>query len=186
MNQQTCPCIKRKPLLLPARRGFLLCVLGVALALSTSPRGTAAFRLRNTAPSGEALATQVLAAMVKGDTPALRRLALSEQEFRQYVWPELPVSNPRTHVTFDFVWKDVAYRSGLWMERLEKDLRGSKARLARVVRRGEIVRYRNYRAWSDMKVVLADESGLEREYPLFGTLIEMDGRFKVYSYAPYD
>ncbi len=49
-----------------------------------------------------------------------------------------------------------------------------------------MVPYRSHQAWSDMAVVLPDELGREREYPLFGTLIEMDGQFKVHSYAPCD
>jgi len=170
----------------PALRGLALCILAAALSLTTPPGGNAGGRLENAAPSMEALAARVIEAMVQEDSQTLRGLALSEEGFRQYVWPELPVSDTRTNVSFDYVWKEVAYRSTMWMNRLTKDLSGRNVKLVRVLHRGKAFRYRSHCAWSDMMVVLSDESGQEREYPLFGTLIEMDRRFKVYSYAPYD
>ena len=177
---------KGRPRTRLALRGLILCILAAGLSLTTSPRGAAIGRLQNSAASPETLAAQVLAAMVQGNIQALRELALSEEEFRQYVWPELPASNPRTNVPFEFVWNDVAYRSAIWMNRMTKDLCGKQMKLVRVLHRGKTVPYHSHQAWSDMVVVLSDELGREREYPLFGTLIEMDGRFKVYSYAPYD
>jgi hypothetical protein len=37
-----------------------------------------------------------------------------------------------------------------------------------------------------MEVILRNEEGADEEIPLFGTLIQMDGIYKVYSYAPFD
>jgi len=55
-----------------------------------------------------------------------------------------------------------------------------------IVYRGKVAEYRRHRAWSDMEVMIREAGGKEMLYPLFGTLIEMDGLWKVYSYAPYD
>ena len=120
MNQPSFRYLQGCPLNRAALRGFALCILAAALSLTTPPGGAAGGRLENAAPSMEALAARVLAAMVRGDSQALRGLALSEEEFRQHVWPELPVSDPRTNVSLDYVWKEVAYRSAMWMNRLTR------------------------------------------------------------------
>ena len=44
--------------------------------------------------SAEALAEAVLDRYRAGDEAGLRALALTEQEFRQHVWPELPAARP--------------------------------------------------------------------------------------------
>lgn len=143
-------------------------------------------RLRHGASSPEELGRQVLAALQEGDIQALESLALSEEEFRNFVWPELPVSNPKTNVPLDYVWGDVQLRSQARLQQLLGTLKGERFALVRVSHRGPRTDYPTHRAYSDFGIVLRDPEGREREYLLFGTLIEMEGVWKVYSYAPYD
>jgi hypothetical protein len=143
-------------------------------------------RLRHGAPSPEELARRVLDGLQTGDLRALESLALSADEFRDFVWPELPVSNPRTNVPLDYVWGDVHLRSTARLQAMLRALKGEGFSLVRVRHTGPRTDYPTHRAYSDFEIVLRDRDGKEREYPLFGTLIEMDGVWKVYSYAPYD
>lgn len=143
-------------------------------------------RLRHGAPSPEELSRRVLAALQDGDLPTLESLALSEEEFREFVWPELPVSNPKTNVPLEYVWGEVRLRSTARLQQLLRTLKGERFALARTSHRGPRTDYPSHRAYSDFEIILRDPGGKEREYLLFGTLIEMDGVWKVYSYAPYD
>jgi hypothetical protein len=143
-------------------------------------------RLQNGAHSQEALAREILQAIATGDLRAMKDLSLSKEEFQRFVWPELPVSNPKTNVSLDYVWNDVYFRSMVHMQRWFGELKGKKIELVWVVHRGKTENYASHRAYSDMEVVIREAGGEEKPYPLFGTLIEMDGLWKVYSYAPYD
>ncbi len=143
-------------------------------------------RLRHGASSPEELARKVLAALQEGDLRTLESLALSREEFRDFVWPELPVSNPKTHLPLAYVWGEVRWRSAARLQHLLAVLKGENFELARVAHRGPRTDYPTHRAYSDFEILLRDRTGREREYLIFGTLIEMDGVWKVYSYAPYD
>lgn len=165
----------------------LTLVLLCAISCSQIPADRPPPRLRHAQPSMEALGRQVLRALRDEDKQALMDLALSKDEFEKFIWPELPVSNPKTNVPIDFVWNELYRRSVSHLARILQDLGGRKVSLVRVRHRGEITEYRTHTAYPDMEVLLRDEqSGEEKEYPLFGTLVEMDGVFKIYSYAPYD
>jgi hypothetical protein len=168
----------------PPRWAAAALVLGLGV-LSVGVRAHGEARLQNGARSAADLAARVLAAAEAGDRPALERLALSREEFQRFVWPELPVSNPKTNVSLDYVWKDVAVRSAAYRERLLASLRGKQLSVVRLHPRKATAEYPSHRALPDFEVTLRDDSGREGVYPLFGTLIEMDGVLKVYSYAPY-
>jgi hypothetical protein len=169
----------------PAAALMLLAALGLGGCVS-HPRVSASARLRGGAPSQEELAQAVLQAIARQDLQAMKDLALSKEEFERYVWPELPVSNPRTNVSLDFVWSDVHFRSALRMQAIFDNLKGKKLSLVRLHPRRKAESFATHRAYPDMEVILRSEDGKEGPYPLFGTLIEMDGVWKVYSYAPYD
>ena len=143
-------------------------------------------RLQHGFSSANAVALRVLEALREQDMGALVSLALSREEFRQHVWPELPVSNPRTNVSLDYVWNDVWFRSVNRMKGMFQRFKGQKLSLVTVAHRGKVAAYPKHKAYPDWEIVIRDSAGRQDEYPLFGTLIEMDGFWKVYSYAPYD
>jgi hypothetical protein len=143
-------------------------------------------RLAHAEQSKEALAQAVLRAIKEEDLKAMRDLSLSKAEFRLFVWPELPVSNPKSNVSLDYVWNDFHIRSMMRMQSSFNKLKGKDLKLIRVIQHGKAVEYRSHRAYPDMEVTIREADEEEMSYPLFGTLIEMDGVWKVYSYAPYD
>ena len=170
------------------RPAVFLLLLGAAFICwsASSEKASPVARLHHAEASQEALAEAVLKAIAAEKLSVLKDLSLSKEEFQQFVWPELPVSNPKTNVPLDYVWNDLYFRSMTRLQATFNKLKGRNLKLARVIHRGETVEYASHRAYSDMEVIIRKEDGAEVAYPLFGTLIEMDGLWKVYSYAPYD
>ena len=125
----------------------------------------------------------MLQAVGAHDVDRLRQLAITEQEFRDVVWPDLPAAEPRTNLTVDYVWQDLHRKS-------ESDLRqtletyGRQAnQFVKLSFRGETSQYRHYLVHRDARLTVRDAGGTETTVPLFGSVFEQDGRFKVFSYV---
>src|SRR5687767_8103866 len=88
--------------------GLVLWVLCVVICTGCS-RG--APPLLNASSSSQDLASAVLEALAQRDANRLRALALSEREFRDHVWPELPASRPERNLPFSYVWGDLRQKS---------------------------------------------------------------------------
>jgi hypothetical protein len=135
--------------------------------------------------SPTSLAQAVLHTIAEADLAGMQKLWLSKEEFRDLVWPELPVSNPKTNISLDFVWNDLSFRSRSHMLATFRLLKDRKLTLVQVRHLGKVTEYPHHKAYSNMEVILREAGSEEKPYPLFGTLIERNGRWKVYSYAPY-
>src|SRR5688572_4482490 len=81
-----------------------MCGLGVGICAACSSSSSVLF---SAYPSPEALAAAVLDALARGDESALEALALTEQEFRDHVWPDLPAARPERNLPFSYVWGDL-------------------------------------------------------------------------------
>ena len=139
--------------------------------------------LHNTFASPEALSEAVLAALADGDADTLARLALSEIEFRTAVWPDLPSSRPERGVPFAYAWGDLRQKSGNALRRLVARHGGRRYELVRVAFEGETTPYRTYRVHRETVLDLRDEDGKEMRLPLFGSMLEREGEFKLFSYV---
>ena len=51
------------------------------------------------------------------DRARLDALALSEQEFRDHVWPDLPAARPERNLPFSYVWGDLHQKSNISLAR---------------------------------------------------------------------
>src|SRR5687768_11319639 len=91
------------------RRSFLLLTCGL---VSVCSRGRVP-PLANASASPEGLASVVLDALSHGDRARLDALALSEQEFRDHVWPGLPAARPERNLPFSYVWGDLRQKSNI-------------------------------------------------------------------------
>ena len=139
--------------------------------------------LRHTFPSAEALSEAVLAALAADDIETLRALALDEVEFRTAVWPELPSSRPERGLPFDYVWGDLAQKSGNALRRLEARHGGRRYTLVAVRFAGETTLYRSWRVHRETVLDLRDERGEAVRLALFGSILEREGAFKLFSYV---
>jgi hypothetical protein len=167
------------------RRTLHLCVAGAGVCLLVvfpSACGPAPPPLANTHESATAVARAVLDALEHRDLARLQALALSEQEFRRHVWPGLPASREERNLPFSYVWGDLRQKS-------ESSLRATLARhggrrheLMEVVFGGESD-YGEFRVHRAAMFRLGDPLPEQSEQRMIGSMIEMDGAWKVFSYV---
>jgi hypothetical protein len=139
--------------------------------------------LAGTAASPEALATAVVDAMRAGDLAGLRALAVTEEEFRAHVWPELPAARPERNVPFDFVWERLEQASEAHLRQTLAVLGEPPLELRRVEFAGETSVYGDVVVHRKTQLVVNQPDGRERVVRLFGSTIEQNGRYKVFSYV---
>ena len=133
--------------------------------------------------SPEALSEAVLVALAADDIDRLRALALDEHEFRTAVWPDLPASRPERNVPFDYAWGDLRQKSNNALRRLVARYGGRRYQLAGIGFAGETTEYRTYRVHRETVLDLLDEEGEEVRLALFGSILEREGEFKLFSYV---
>ena len=107
---------------------FLLVSGAVAFSLacqSVPPLG-------NTFDSPEALGRAVLDGVARRDRARLDELALSEQEFRDHVWPDLPAARPERNLPFSYVWSDLHQKSTASLSTTLAEHGGARFELRRV------------------------------------------------------
>lgn len=138
--------------------------------------------LINAQGSAQALGSAVLEALGDGDRGRLEALALSEQEFRVHVWPELPAANPERNLPFSYVWGDLHQKSQLGLQSTLKARSGRRYTLERVTFAGETP-YPTYRVHRDATFHVRDTSGGETEIRVCGSMLEKNGGWKVFSYV---
>lgn len=139
--------------------------------------------LRHTFPSPEALSQAVLTALAANDVDTLRALSLDEIEFRTAVWPDLPASRPERNVPFDYAWGDLNQKSNNARRRLVARHGGRRYELVKVRFAGETTQYRTYRVHRETLLDLRDEEGAATRLALFGSVLEREGEFKLFSYV---
>jgi hypothetical protein len=135
------------------------------------------------APSSEALASGVLQALEARDVDRLRELALSETEFREHVWPELPAARPERNLPFSYVWGDLRQKSDMRLAATLARHGGRPYRLVGVRYAGGATPYDSFVVHRDTVLRVRTGDGPETELRLYGSTLEKDGVFKVFSYV---
>ena len=159
-------------------RGRLLTAALLCLSLAACARP-----IPNSQASVDALAQAVLDAVAARDEAALRRLALDEQEFREHVWPELPASRPERNMPFSYVWTDLRTKSDAGLSGVLLSHGGRTYTLDRIRFGGSTTQYRTFVVHRESAIEVHDGDGRRETLQLFGSVIEKDGRFKVFSYV---
>ena len=139
--------------------------------------------LHHTFSSPEALSEAVLIALAAQDADGLEKLALSEIEFRTAVWPDLPSSRPERGVPFDYAWGDLHQKSSNALRRLVTRHGGERFELVGVRFTGGTTPYRTYQVHRETILDLRDGEGNDLALALFGSILERDGEFKLFSYV---
>jgi hypothetical protein len=160
----------------------------VAAAACSAPAEPtpAAPPLSNTFDSPDALAQAVLAALAVRDEARLRALPLSEAEFRDQVWPELPTSRPERNVPFAYAWGQLKQRSDGYLLQTLARYGGRRLTLVRTRFTGETTQYQTFEVMRASEVVATDDTGRELVLHLYGSAMVKDGRYKMFSYVVDD
>jgi hypothetical protein len=140
-------------------------------------------RLSNSAASIEELAGEFLEAMRNEDGQKVIDLALSREEFDRFVWPELPASRPGTNLTSEFVWGQLNMRSQADMKGTFNRNKGKYFELVEVQFKDGVDEYPSFRVHKDTRLVVKDEAGKKRILNLFGSVMELDGEYKIFSFV---
>jgi hypothetical protein len=131
------------------------------------------------------VAQAVIDAVSAGNGAALASLALSEQEFREHIWPELPAARPERNLPFSYVWGDLHQKSDTNLAATLTKYRGQRLTLVEV-RHGEVTRYKSYTVHRDSVFVVRTADGASVDVRLCGSMVEQAGRWKVFSYVVND
>lgn len=159
---------------------LLLTVLILPACRARAASGTA---LTHTFESPEAAATAVIGALAGRDAARLRDLALSEHEFRAIVWPELPSSRPEVNLPVAYAWGTLHQTSLASLAGTLNAHSGRRYTVVRVEFAGGTTRYESFAVHRAARVIVRGQDGAEKRLALFGSLLERDGRFKVFSYV---
>jgi hypothetical protein len=157
-----------------------LITAAIALLVVVGCRSTAP--LANADASAEGLATAVLEALARNDRAALEALALSEDEFRAHVWPELPAARPERNLPFSYVWGDLRQKSRLRLAQTLREHGGTALTLLDVTFSSE-TKYPSYVVHREATFRVRDAAGTESEVRVCGSMLEKDGAWKVFSYV---
>jgi hypothetical protein len=128
----------------------------------------------------------VLDAIQRRDVVTLRSLALNEQEFREHIWPELPASRPERNLPFSYVWGDLHQKSEAALVQTLARHGGRRYVLVSVRFAGEATRYPSYTVYRETVLKVRDDAGTEAELRVFGSSLEKDDAWKVFSYVVDD
>jgi hypothetical protein len=156
--------------------GFGAWVLGLAAACGAAPL------LQNTSGSPDELAHAVLDALARRDRSTLERLVLSEQEFREHVWPQLPASRPERNLPFSYVWGDLRQKSSAGLTKILAEHGGRRYELSRLEFHAA-TDYSTFQVHREAAFHVRDAQRSEKLVRVCGSMIEKDGAWKVFSYV---
>jgi hypothetical protein len=154
----------------------------LAAVLGTSGCGNRTPPLAHASADARALAAAVLDALHARDASRLRDLALSEREFRDHVWRELPVARPERNVPFSYAWGELRQKSSQSLNDCLAEHGGRAYELLRV-EHGETTRYDTFVVHRDNVLIVRTADGAEQPLHVYGSTIEKGGTFKVFSYV---
>jgi len=121
-------------------------------------------------------------AVERRDSATLDRIALTEEEFREQIWPELPAARPERNLPFSYVWGDHRQKSNQSLARTLARHGGHRYTLISVRNSGETTQYPSYKVYRDTVLQVRDETNAVVELRLFGSTVQKDGAWKVFSY----
>jgi hypothetical protein len=159
--------------------GGLASLLVAALACSPPP-------LANAHHSADGLVRDVLEAFAARDDQRLRGLALTEEEFRRRVWPSLPAARPERNLPFSYVWGDLQQKSESRLRTVLAVHGGRPYHLSAIRFAGGTTEYPGFRVHRDAVLTVRDTAGARHDLRLFGSVLEMNGAWKVFSFNAAD
>jgi hypothetical protein len=159
-------------------------VLLVLLVLVTGGCGLSAppVALSPSYPSKDEAVEVFLQALTARDRAALQAVVLTETEFRKYVWPALPASDPAVGMPVDYIAAEFRQKNEAFAAGLINDHGGKEYRLLAATFGGASTDYGSFRVHRETRLDLRGPTGVTT-LRLFGSMIESGGRWKIYSFV---
>ncbi len=133
--------------------------------------------------SPEEAARQALELVAAGDAERLSRLALSETDFREAVYPRLPASRPERNTSAEFLWGMLHQRSRHALAFTLDRHRGQRYELIAVDFVGETTDYGPFQVHRETVLTVETPDGERGTLRIFGSMLEQDGRYQIFSYV---
>lgn len=131
--------------------------------------------------SPEALLDTLIHALEKRDTLTLQKLLVSKKEYRQWLWPEYPASWPVLNMPVEFAWGNLQAKTFRGLRYMIRTYGGQP--LAYVSHSFEKKDpYQTFTIHERPHVVVADTTGKEIELKEIGSIVEMNGSYKLISF----
>ena len=162
--------------------------LSAEIALEANPaspgsRSLRSIEIKDTFPSPEAVARRVIELLEAGDAEGLRAMAVSREEFHRVVYPELPASDPKRNTSADFLFGMTDRRSRRDLAFTLSRYAGQRIDLVAVDFLGATTEHRTFRVHRKAALTVRTPDGDRVVVRLFGSMIERDGRYKVFSFV---
>jgi len=150
-------------------------------------------QLANTSPAIDKIGRSVLAAVHKNDYKELDVMRITEQEFRELIFPGLPIGKiEQWKKNFDFVWGDVNTKSVYGLRTVLARYGGQKFSYVKTIFKKGVTTYelestipfwkQSYKGHEDAWIIAKNDKGDETELKLFGGIIEYRGKYKIMSF----
>jgi hypothetical protein len=147
-------------------------------------------RLRNGFGSANALVKEALDAFAALDTARLERLMIDRAEFDRHLYPELgsryPAARDTNELARGFVWENHWLSARKGMKKALRELGGKRISLLSVRFTGEIERFPTCTIHPGTEVKVKLDDGNEADLLALGSIVEMDGVYKLLSYRDRD
>jgi hypothetical protein len=145
------------------------------------PLWTGSRRLDSAQSSAESLARLSLNYIASGNINALKQLRITKQEYCNILWPELPGSRV-PNLPCDFAWDQATLRSNGGFNEMLAEHRRKQYQFISMRVRG-VEQYQTFKALKEPYIKIRDEQGIEREIRMFGSILELDGQYKLFSFV---
>lgn len=139
--------------------------------------------LPGSAKTPEATARLALERIAAGDREGLLALALTEAEFREVVYPELPASRPERNTSADYLWRGLRQKSRNALAFTLDRHAGPPLELLAVDFLGETTDYGTYRVHRRTALTVRNPDGGKTVVRVFGSMIERGGEYKIFSFV---
>ena len=140
-------------------------------------------RLGHGADSRDELVERVVAALQAADTAALEAVAVDRAEFAWLYFPSSSFARPPYELPPALSWFRIQERNRAAVLRALHELGGRPLRLDGYTCSPEPLVEGENRIWTGCSLRIMPESGAAVSLPLFGSILERDGRFAVLGYA---
>ena len=128
----------------------------------------------------DSLGRAVLWALHHSETDSLRKLCISDTEFRDILWREFPQSRPATGLQWEDAWKMLYARMNDGVGMARREYGGHYYQFVKI-KADSVAKYKNFTLYSGLTLVARDDMGQTHEWKWIRGVAERKGRLKLYS-----
>jgi len=135
---------------------------------------------RGGAQSLDALGRTVCRALHQGRKDSLMALCVTDDEFRDILWPEFPQSRPATGLQWEDAWPILYARLNAGNSHAVRDWGGHQYEFKSLTA-DSIGQYKNFKLYSRLTLVAKDDEGTVHRWTWLRSVAARKGRYKIYS-----